>query len=84
MIRWEILEIVERDGTLIEANLFRPLGETGEDEAAYQLPFTSDNSAKELISAVLFDGFEPIAQSVVMTADGTLQRHWTFKMQVIS
>lgn len=84
MLRWEILEIVERDGLLIEANLFRPMGETGEGADAYQLPFTSDHSAKELISAVLFDGFEPVAQSVVVLADGTLQRHWTFRMQVIT
>jgi len=77
--RWEILEIIERDGSLIAANLYRPLGEPTEE-----LPFIQDESAEQLISAVLFDGFEPINQAIAVLPDGTVQKHWTFRLQVSS
>lgn len=83
MLRWELLEIIERENILIEAIVYRPLGETSQGGDAYQLPNTSGHSARELISAVLFDGFELVSQSVVMLPDGAVQKHWTFKLQVI-
>ncbi|NPV66073.1 MAG: hypothetical protein HPY64_02870 [Anaerolineae bacterium] len=82
MTRWEILEIVERNGVLVKANLYRPLGQTGEDAAAYQLPFTPEDDAVQLIGAVLFDGFEPMAHTAISLPDGTLQNHWVFRMPV--
>ncbi len=84
MLRWEILEIVERDGVLIEATLYRPLSEADGSLDVYRLPFNAENNAQQLISAVLFDGFEPINQAVVALADGGVQKHWTFRLQVIN
>lgn len=84
MSRWEILEIIERNGILERAILYRPLGETPDESNGYHLPFTADNNARQLISAVLFDGFEPINQAVMVLPDGTVQKHWTFRLQVIT
>lgn len=79
MTRWEILEIIERDGSLIAANLYRPLGEPTEE-----LPFIQGENAGQLISAVLFDGFEPVEQAVVVLPDGSVQKHWMFRLQLDS
>lgn len=84
MLRWEILEIVEQDGVLIKANLYRPLGMPDSGPDTYQLPFTPDDNVAQLISAVLFDGFEPLSQSVVTLPDGAVQKHWTFRLQIIT
>lgn len=83
MVRWELLEIIEHDDVIVEATLYRPLGASSPGEDAYQLPFTSGHSARELISAVLFDGFEPVSQSVIVLPDGNIHKHWAFKMQVV-
>ena len=84
MLRWEILEIIERDGALVAANLYRPLGHPDSEEDAYQLPFVPEDDAKQLISAVLFDGFEPVSHSAVVLLDGTMENHWVFRLQVIT
>ncbi|MBN1963217.1 MAG: hypothetical protein JW910_01135 [Anaerolineae bacterium] len=83
VLRWEILEIVEQDGTVVNAALYRPLG-AAMDSEGYQIPFNPDNNAYQLISAVLFDGFEPMNQAVAVLPGGTVQKHWTFRLQVIT
>lgn len=83
MLRWEILEIVEQNGKVINAALHRPLGAATGPEA-YRMPFNPDDDAYQLISAVLFDGFEPMSQAVVALPDGTVQKHWTFRLQIIN
>ncbi|MFC1961213.1 hypothetical protein ACFLYO_10950 [Chloroflexota bacterium] len=77
MSRWEILEVIERDGSLIAANLYRPLGEPTEE-----LPFIQGESAEQLISAILFDGFEPVDQAVIALPNGSVQKHWMFRLQI--
>lgn len=84
MIRWEMLEIVERNGTLIEANLLRPMGQAGDGGDARPLPFEPQQDANQLICAALFDGYEPLSQSVFVLPDGTIEKHWLFRMQVVS
>ena len=83
MLRWEVLEIVEQDGIVIQATLYRPLGNP-DDPDMYQIPFNSDNNAHQLISAVLFDGFEPFGQTVIVLPNGAFQKHWTFRLQVVA
>jgi hypothetical protein len=84
VLRWEILEIIEQDSQLIDAILYRPLGHLETYPDAYQLPFVPKGDVAQLISAVLFDGFEPMSQVVVVLPDGTIQKHWTFRLQIIS
>ena len=84
MLRWEILEIVERDGVLIKSQLYRPLGEPAEAPDDYRVPFHPDNDVSQLISAALFDGFEPISHTVVRLPDDSLQQHWIFRLQIIT
>jgi hypothetical protein len=84
MIRWEILEVIERGGVLVEATLYRPLGQHDSHSSGYQLPFAPEDDVKQLIRAVLFDGFEPVSQSVCPLPDGTIQKHWVFRMQAAS
>ena len=83
VLRWEILEIIEQNGTVVNAALYRPLGASTDPEA-YQIPFNPDDDAYQLIRAVLFDGFEPFGQSVVVLPAGTVQKHWIFRLQVIN
>ena len=84
VLRWELLEIVEQDGVLIRSTLYRPMGDPTDSLDAYQLPFNAENNARQLISAVLFDGFEPVNQSVVVLPDGQVQTHWMFRLQTIT
>lgn len=84
MLRWEILEIVERDGVLIKSQLLRPLGSPDDLPNGYDLPFQPDHDASQLISAALFDGFEPVSHSVVALSDGSLQQHWIFRLQIVT
>jgi hypothetical protein len=84
VLRWEILEIIEQDGVLTEAKLYRPLGQPTDGPDVYQLPFPSDDDAGQLISAVLLDGFEPFSQSVAVLPDGATQKHWVFRLQIIA
>jgi len=82
--QWELLEIVERDGVLVESHLFRPLGDLHDITGEHRIPFHPDNNTPQLISAVLLDGFEPFSQSVIMLPDGSLQKHWLFRLQVMA
>ncbi len=84
MTRWEILEIIERDGVLERATLYRPLGELADGPDYYPLPFTPENNTRQLISAVLFDGYEPVSQAVTLLPGGVVQKHWTFRQQVMT
>lgn len=84
MLRWEILEIIERDNILVTANLYRPLGQQAQAGDSIRLPFDADNRADQMISAALLDGFEPVSQSVIVLPDGIVQKHWVFRLQVIS
>lgn len=81
MLRWEILEIVEQEGTVLRAMLHRPLGQTLTEADACHLSFAIGHQADELIRAVLFDGYEPLNQAVVALPDGSIQKHWTFRLQ---
>jgi hypothetical protein len=80
--RWEILEVIEQNGRLIDAILYRPISDPKTGSDAYQLPFPPQDNVAQLINAVLFDGFEPVSQTVITLSDGTLQKHWTFRLQV--
>jgi hypothetical protein len=82
VLRWEILEVIERDGVLIKTQLYRPLGASEPSPDTDRLPFHPDNDISQLISAALFDGFEPVSHSVVGLPDGSLQQHWVFRLQV--
>jgi len=82
--QWELLEIIERDGVLVESNLFRPLGDFHEMADDHRIAFHPENNTAQLIRAVLLDGFEPVSQSVILLSDGSLQKHWLFRLQVMA
>lgn len=84
MLRWEILEIIEQNDTVLQAMLHRPLGQTLAEADANHLSFAIGHQAHELIRAVLFDGYEPLTQAVVALPDGSIQKYWTFRLQIVT
>lgn len=84
MLRWELIEIIEQDGKLIEATIYRPLDLPETEPHEYELPLNTGGDAKQLIRAVLFDGFELVNHTALVLPDGAVQKHWVFRLQIVN